>query len=755
MSASNEKTPPKQKSSSITATIALDEPAGNEQERIQQDSVTESKAETATEDVAYPVSATDQETLVITEDTDYDPSHTLAECQKLHEAGKYRKIIKLIEAIPEESRTPEIWSELGRAYNNAAKPGDTETLRKALECLLPQAQFLGEDHRWNFRVGYALYYLDLEMFALPYFEDALKYLPGDEDTQNFINQCKACICVPHFSQTFNAKCKEKWKEFAKREQAWRDQITNTNPDTYHQILSEIGQEIAGIFAPFPCSMEVSCDEAKPNDFEFALVFSIDNNTKFLEPLRFLSSLAPKKIRANWRIDLGSKARAVSQVQIQDVVLNASEIMVKIVDHEAIERQDADQRLTPTGDTDSVQFDAAPTKTEQAADAVQIRVEDAAGAAGEDQAVVAVAEGANGAVAPAGDKPKPKELYLKYIILISHPMLAKLDQEADESKDPNTIEKLNQCYNAVFSLIRHSIGEKAMLFAIEAIRINKNGDMFDAAEGEAFPLTQIAERMTALGYDLDMPLEDFVEYRKVLVNRQIEFDESFWWREDIYNGSTSAPYFTVDFFNREYELINTLIQQKIAVGFLAFAHEKEMQTPNQLPLERIEFLDKMSEIINEDKRASIVSKFLGLEHDYLDILAFDNIASIFERIEKYMLEHKPAICHHVHFVPFRAGFGATIYDADDASNENEGSQQNEATANAAEPDDMVLPSYTSELGGAEDSPSDAVAAILVDSDAEIQDAKVDLTDAASSESKTKAKGQAQSKRKRKASPADSD
>ena len=59
----------------------------------------------------------------------------LEQCQIWNEKDEYQKIIDTIEAIPEESRTPELCSELARAYNNAADVDDKEMYEKALSLL--------------------------------------------------------------------------------------------------------------------------------------------------------------------------------------------------------------------------------------------------------------------------------------------------------------------------------------------------------------------------------------------------------------------------------------------------------------------------------------------------------------------------------------------------------------------------------------------------------------------------------------------
>lgn len=44
----------------------------------------------------------------------------LQQCQQWTEQDEFRKIIDAIEALPDDERTPELDSELARAYSNAA-----------------------------------------------------------------------------------------------------------------------------------------------------------------------------------------------------------------------------------------------------------------------------------------------------------------------------------------------------------------------------------------------------------------------------------------------------------------------------------------------------------------------------------------------------------------------------------------------------------------------------------------------------------
>ena len=58
-----------------------------------------------------------------------------------------------------------------------------------------EEEYAGE-HNWNYRMGYALYYLDQESRAKYYFEKALEYRPGDEDTLEMISLCQKSLRFP-------------------------------------------------------------------------------------------------------------------------------------------------------------------------------------------------------------------------------------------------------------------------------------------------------------------------------------------------------------------------------------------------------------------------------------------------------------------------------------------------------------------------------------------------------------------------------
>ena len=145
----------------------------------------------------------------------------LEQCQKWNENDEYQKIIDALEAIPAGERTPELDSELARAYNNLAQPGDRELFEKAIALLEPHEEYFQGDHCWNFRMGYAWYYLDQEGPALRYFEQAPKARPGDGDTQEYIDDCRRRLALPRFEKNFRERTEEAWTAFAQIEGALR------------------------------------------------------------------------------------------------------------------------------------------------------------------------------------------------------------------------------------------------------------------------------------------------------------------------------------------------------------------------------------------------------------------------------------------------------------------------------------------------------------------------------------------------------
>ena len=147
-------------------------------------------------------------------------SELLEQCRIWNERDEYQKIIDALEAIPDQARTPETDSELARAYNNLADPGEPRgisMIRRALALLKPHEAYFEGDHVWNFRMGYSYYHLDQEGRGLFYFRRALEALPGDKDTEELIGCCEDRITLPRFRENFRERTQKTWAAFAEQE----------------------------------------------------------------------------------------------------------------------------------------------------------------------------------------------------------------------------------------------------------------------------------------------------------------------------------------------------------------------------------------------------------------------------------------------------------------------------------------------------------------------------------------------------------
>ena len=103
----------------------------------------------------------------------------LEQCQKWNEEDEFQKIIDTLEAIPAGERTPEMDSELARAYSNLAEPGDRELFQRAIGLLEPH-----------------------------------EARPGDTDPQELIDNCRRCLDLPGFEKNFRQRTEEAWAAFA-------------------------------------------------------------------------------------------------------------------------------------------------------------------------------------------------------------------------------------------------------------------------------------------------------------------------------------------------------------------------------------------------------------------------------------------------------------------------------------------------------------------------------------------------------------
>lgn len=224
----------------------------------------------------------------------------LKQCQKLNEKGEsQQKIIDALEAIPAEERTPEMDSELARAYNNwGAIRSDREALKKAIALLEPHEEYFEGDYYWNFRMGYSYYHLNQEGRSLRYFEKALEARPGDEDTKEFIDRCKKGISLPQFWECFRERTENWWETFAEMEAELRQMM---DEDKDHTRGAELVAQMEG--ALNQAFDEISF-EMGFNGEKHELILTPEGDKVKLFELIYFQKHAPKEVLEHWNILVG-------------------------------------------------------------------------------------------------------------------------------------------------------------------------------------------------------------------------------------------------------------------------------------------------------------------------------------------------------------------------------------------------------------------------------------------------------------------
>ena len=230
------------------------------------------------------------------EDPDMD---ILKQCQKWHENNEHHKIIEALEGI--EERTPEMDSQLARAYNNEADhrtPEGRAMLKKAIALLKPHEEYFGGDYYWNFRMGYSYYYLDQEGRALRYFEKALEARPGDEDTMELIDWCKKGISLPQFSQCFRERTENWWETFAEMEAELRRMMDDDKDHTRGaEIVAQMEGALNQVFDEISFEMGF-------NGEKYELILTPEGDKVKLFKLVYFQKHASKEVLEHWNILVG-------------------------------------------------------------------------------------------------------------------------------------------------------------------------------------------------------------------------------------------------------------------------------------------------------------------------------------------------------------------------------------------------------------------------------------------------------------------
>ena len=239
------------------------------------------------------------------EDPDMD---ILKQCQKWHEEDKHQKIVDALEAISAEERTPEMDMELARAYNNLAdssEPEGRKLLHQALELMQSHEEELGDTYSWNFRMGYAYYYLDQEGRALRHFEKALELHPGDDpklntrqDMEELIDSCKKGISLPQFWECFRERTENWWETFAEMEAELRQMMDEDKDHTRGaELVAQMQETLNLVFDEISFEMGF-------NGEKYELILTPEGDKVKLFELVYFQKHASKEVLEHWNILVG-------------------------------------------------------------------------------------------------------------------------------------------------------------------------------------------------------------------------------------------------------------------------------------------------------------------------------------------------------------------------------------------------------------------------------------------------------------------
>lgn len=215
--------------------------------------------------------------------------------EALNELSEYQRIIDLLEALPPEKRTWRLSGELARAYNNLAEPGDDELFERSIEILGASRSAAGSTFLWNYRMGYALYFLDRDGEALRFFERALEKKPGDEDAIARLEAARRGVTLPIFLKPFRNRVKLVWRRFSEEASIVMDLLREGR-------MVEARERAERIF--HPVAMNWGFGLGLDEDGRGLLFFSPKGRLSEAFPLVHFADRMPEALKEKWSLKLG-------------------------------------------------------------------------------------------------------------------------------------------------------------------------------------------------------------------------------------------------------------------------------------------------------------------------------------------------------------------------------------------------------------------------------------------------------------------
>lgn len=263
----------------------------------------------------------------------------MEQCKIWNENDEYQNIVDAIEALSEEERTPELISELARAYNNLADVEDKALFKKAVDLLKSVEDDFKDDHNWNFRIGYAYYYLDQEGTALRRFEKALEARPGDEDTQEMIDACREHLVIPRFKKTFRERTRDGWRAFLSGEEELRAMMDRK--ELGEPLIERAGECLAPV-------LPEQAFELGFNGEKYELILSPEGDRARVFELAYFQRHAPAQILEHWNIWVGRQPSRGFGLRAFDQDISGEDVLVWVekAEHGCVSLALFSEKLSP-------------------------------------------------------------------------------------------------------------------------------------------------------------------------------------------------------------------------------------------------------------------------------------------------------------------------------------------------------------------------------------------------------------------------
>ena len=227
----------------------------------------------------------------------------LQKCQKWIQEEHFNKVIKALDGIEPNERTPEMDLQLALALTNqgARVKNGSHMIERAIELLESHEQLFGKSFMWNFIMGNAYFLLNEEGRALKYFECASAEDPDEFSSKSNIALCIKRLTMPVYERSYRARVLMACLSFADQEREIRRLLDNMDKEGY---ADRALQKLLAIFLPVLPTKRVA---VYPHILHYELVFSPDGGDYALHQLLFLKQQFKKIVKRHWNITLGTKA----------------------------------------------------------------------------------------------------------------------------------------------------------------------------------------------------------------------------------------------------------------------------------------------------------------------------------------------------------------------------------------------------------------------------------------------------------------